>query len=405
MAAVQESRYWHYRTNNISQEHLNYLKTVECDWSFIGDVEVGEKAKGEHRHAVFKFSRSIRKSGVAKKVCSKRENKHNEGGYWYLAAKYLDSSIAQFVKYVFKGKTENIVHGDVNQYLDIAGLKIDKTMVGDVPTHQIIEKKSKDEILAENAEKKKKLDDERFYRASIGDITWFRENDRKYMCTADFNRQLVWAQPDATESLKDKNLDNYFIYGASGTGKSSSINYLYNDEKLYKKIKTNEKWDSYFNLVHETVYFDELDSMEDIEQAVGGYEGLKTMADAYPFAVRQNYGNRQLMIRPKRIIITSNYTPSAVFSTPNRYGRQICHIDTVLTTFKRRFKVMHISEWQKLNRIWFDQDILRTRPIEEHPDYNSTHELWIEEAELDSTSEFISIPKKRRSRNNSRISV
>lgn len=369
----QESRFWHYRTNDISDEHLDKLKNVSCVWSFIGNVESGEEEKGLHRHAVFKFNRSYRDSKVIKELCSRQETYANRDNSWYLEPKYINSSIEGFVKYVFKDNLTNLVHGNVS----IIGLRSEivqeqiQDMDPDLP-----KKLSKEEI----EENKRDLQRNRHKHASVGNIDWFRENDQKYMCGADFSRLLVWSQPDATKKL-DK-IENYFIYGDSGTGKSSSVDYLFPD--CYRKIKNNEKWDSYYNLKegHEVVYFDEMDSTDEFEMCMGGFVGIKEKTDIYPFPVRQNYGNRSLMIRPKMFIITSNFTPSQIFSTENKYGRKPPHLEMMLRTFNRRFKVMHVSEWHRLNNIKFDEEIQRIVPTEEY--------------ELPSDSVMVPIEKKRR---------
>lgn len=413
MSKVQESRYWHYRTNDISDIHLERLKQVQCEWSFIGDVESGDIEKGLHRHAAFKFNRSYRDSKVIKEVCARTETSFNRGSSWYLEPKYQNSSISSFVKYVFKGDLNNLVHGDVS----IIGLYSEtvqeqvQDMDPDLPKKEL----TKDE----KANARKLLDKERMYRASIGDTEWFRENDVRFMCGADYSRLLVWAQPDAKEFLEK--LDNIYIYGPSCQGKSSLAYFLYGKE-LYPKKKNNEKWDSYFNAVHTTVLFDEMDSLDTYEQCMGGFEGIKEKCDVYPFPVRQNYGNRSLLIRPKRFIITSNFTPSQVFSTENKYGRKPQHIEMMLTTFNRRFKVIHIDDLHRETGTYFNQTVQRTfyvsqqlemdRVIEEqrqlivkenpnmHKDdikvlinrYLQTYE----EKELPSDSEMIPIQKKSR---------
>lgn len=372
MTTTNASRYWHYRTNDLSDSHFEHLKLVDCEWIYIGTIEVGELEKGEHYHAAIKFKRSYEESYVMKRVCSKSETKHNRNATWYLEPKYASSTLEQFIKYVFKGDAASRLRfGEYHQ-----------EVLPETSKHTI---KSPDELFpktkeAEKAEAKKALELKRQDRAAHGDIDWFRENDQRFLMSADFNRLLVWAQPDATHRLEK--LENYFIYGDSGTGKSSSIDFLY--PNCYRKIKDNEKWDSYYNLNpdHETVYFDEMDDIDEFELCMGGFAGIKAKADVYPFAVRQNFGNRQLMIRPKRIIITSNFTPSQIFGQENKYGKRPKHIEMMLRVFNRKFKVMHISEWQAMNGIYFDTKIMRTRWINEEPELESTSEMISLESEL-----------------------
>lgn len=390
MSKIQESRYWHYRTNDISDEHLDKLKNVPCEWSYIGNVETGELEKGLHRHAAFKFNRSHRDSKIMKDVCARSETYANRDKTWYLEPKHTNSSIISFVSYVFKNDLKNLVHGDVS----IIGLRSEilqeqiQDMDPDSP-----KKLTKEEI----EENKKNLQKLRLTHASVGDIDWFRENDPKYMTGADFSRLLVWAQPDANKKL-DK-IENYFIYGDSGTGKSSSVDYLF--PCCYRKIKNNEKWDSYYNLRegHEVVYFDEMDSTDEFEMCMGGFVGIKEKTDIYPFPVRQNYGNRSLMIRPKMFIITSNFTPSQIFASENKYGRKPQHLEMMLRTFNRRFKVMHVSEWHAMHNIRFDQELQRIVPIVpfiEECQTDHSQDSYDSEEELPSTSLLVPIEKKRR---------
>lgn len=337
----KSSAYWHFRINDLSVEQYNYLKNADVEWIIIGNVEVGDIAKGQHYHCAVKFKRSYEFARVKKMLLFNQKLIHDI--HYWLEPKYEFSTIDQFINYCIKNGEQYRFGIDKEENEDLVDLPPSPT---------------KGELAEAN---KKELAIKRQEHSEIGDIEWFRKYDFKFMCSAEFNRLLVWAQPDATECLEM--LCNYFIYGNSGTGKSSSIEHLFPD--CYRKIKNNEKWDSFFNLrkSHETVYFDELDDMDSIEKCCGGYEGLKTMAEVYPFAVRQNYGNRQLMIRPKRIIISSNYSPSQIFGTPNKYGRVMPHIDMVLKTFHRKFKVLHITEWQKLNNIKFNKETMRTEDI------------------------------------------
>lgn len=335
---VKESRYWHFRINDLTNEQYNKIINSEYDWIRVGEIEPGRvDINNKHYHVAIKFKKAIPLSTVKGRLLL---NKDLHQDKWYLGAKYGDATILDFINYTIKN-----------------GCRFEKG----INKKELIENKKLDDEIKND---KIDINKERKYRASIGDLAWFDENDSSFMFTSTFNRMLVWAQPNKTEVLKSFRGD--FIYGTTGTGKSSSINYLFPD--CYRKIKNNEKWDSYFNLkdAHKVVYFDELDDLDTLEKCCGGFEGLKTMAEVYPFAVRQNYGNRELMIRPERIIITSNYTPSQIFSQENRYGKKMNNMETKLKQFYRKFKVWHISEWQKHNNIVFDTINQRTYSTEDY---------------------------------------
>lgn len=357
-----EGRYWHYRTNDISQEHVDRLKNVNCEWIFIGNIEEGEIKKGTHRHVAIKFSRSYRFKYVMKQLCTSAEIIPMFNATWHLGCKYQNSTVAQFIEYVFKNDLNNLIYGDVSV---LQGVKVDEA------TRQIVITKteSKEEI----QERKNELEKERHYRCSIGDINWYHENDTKYMSTADFNRKLVWAQPDVDKNEFLQEIKNIFLHGPSTTGKSSAIMFLIKNlwygslDALYMKNLSSDKWDGYWNLVHKIVHLNEIDNFDEVEVALGGFAGVKDKCDVYPFVVRCNFGNRNLLIRPERFSFCSNYTPNQLFAMPNKYGRMNANIEKMNAAFARRFKVYHIDTFQRKHGIYFDKIKERTFWIKDAP--------------------------------------
>lgn len=138
-------------------------------------------------------------------------------------------------------------------------------------------------------------------------------------------------------------LENYIIWGDSGTGKSSSIALLY--PHCYKKQKGSQYWDGYdkSNPEHETVWIDEM-SKETLATLTGkqdgGFEFLKELADRYPVTVDEKY-TKGFKIRPKRILITMNEHPTSLL--PDRA------IEVNKRALYRKFKILHISDWLNLN--------------------------------------------------------
>lgn len=393
----KESRYYHLRINDMSVMQYEHLKTLPtAEWVVIGQVENEERAKGRHYHVAIKFKHAVTQS-VARKRCLFDQNLHS--GKYYIQPKYICSSVRDFILYCVKNGTRHVTgqppissiqEATEDEIQDLEDAELDaiqqdrevnmeerNARIGEREYHNREEERSnmrpppagavEPHTVGHSAPRPTKLDlkrnaddslfEKRWTAAQAGDIEWFMTNDRKFMMTAPFGKLMSNAQPDVTTNLEEK--DNWFIYGEPGTGKSSSVDYLY--PNCYRKIKNNEKWDSYYTQRkdHEVVYFDELDTLEELELCMGGIGGLKEKTDIYPFPIRQNYGSRQITIRPKTMIITSNFTPSQLFSMPNKYGQTMRNIETFLRAFNRRWRVMHVDKWLKLKGLVFNQIMQR----------------------------------------------
>jgi hypothetical protein len=112
----------------------------------------------------------------------------------------------------------------------------------------------------------------------------------------------------------------FWIYGPTGSGKSHAVECSFPD--CYKKSMDDLKWfDGYSG--HETIYLEDLDVYQ---VRWGGL--LKRLADRWPMQTSVKGG--MLYIRPKRIIVTSNYDICDIWTDPQ-----------TLLPLQRRFKVIH----------------------------------------------------------------
>jgi len=155
---------------------------------------------------------------------------------------------------------------------------------------------------------------------------------------------LKQANDEFNEPLQGP-LNNFIIWGDSGTGKSSSISLLY--PACYKKQKGTQYWDAYdrTNPDHSIVWIDEM-SKETLKTLCGkpdgGFEFLKELGDRYAVTVDEKY-TKGYKIRPKMIIITMNEHPDTLL--PKRA------VEVNRRALYRKFKVLHVSEWLKMNNL------------------------------------------------------
>lgn len=153
-------------------------------------------------------------------------------------------------------------------------------------------------------------------------------------------------------------LDNAIIWGPTGTGKSSSIAYLF--PKCYKKQKGTHFWDGYDrkNPDHDIVWIDEmsLETMKTISgKTDGGFEFFKELGDRYPVFVDQKY-NKGEFIRPKRIIVTMNEHPTSLL--PDRASA------VNKAALYRKFHIYNVAEWLDLHDLECTNKGVRKRTID-----------------------------------------
>jgi len=119
-----------------------------------------------------------------------------------------------------------------------------------------------------------------------------------------YPRNIAYIRQEATRKqvLKDTEEENLWIYGPTKTGKSLMARTLYPD--LYLKM-CNKWWDGYEQ--QDVVLLEDFDQQHD---KLVHY--LKIWADRYPFPAETKGGS--FVIRPRRIIVTSNYHPEDIWT-------------------------------------------------------------------------------------------
>jgi len=115
-------------------------------------------------------------------------------------------------------------------------------------------------------------------------------------------------------------LTNKWIWGESGTGKSKFARTLFPDSTY---IKNQNKWFCGYDQ-------EECVLIDDVQPSWSGITALKNWADHYPFRAEIKGGS--MFIRPKAIVVTSNYSPEQCFPAEEDLG-----------PIRRRFNVIHYN--------------------------------------------------------------
>jgi hypothetical protein len=170
-------------------------------------------------------------------------------------------------------------------------------------------------------------------------LTRCQDGDWAYMAE---NEPYLWLMNEKKlrshyKCAKDiDTLENEWIYGPTGTGKSRYARDLH--PNAYIKDASTQWWDGYNG--EDVVIIDDLDKYH---VKMGYY--LKVWADHYAFPAQIKGG--QMMARPKKIIVTSNYHPSEIWQD-----------STTVDPIKRRFTMIHRDlPFQALTSEATDEDL------------------------------------------------
>jgi len=148
-----------------------------------------------------------------------------------------------------------------------------------------------------------KANKEILQRAEDGDFEWIKTNFPGKWIQDSAKLQSLFVRK--VEILQGDILPHEWWVGPTGCGKSRTVWELYPNH--YSK-QLNKWWDGYFN--EDVVVIEEWCPKNDITGS-----RLKIWADRYPFNAEIKGGNLK-NIRPKKIIVLSNYTMEQCFTNP-----------------------------------------------------------------------------------------
>lgn len=158
--------------------------------------------------------------------------------------------------------------------------------------------------------------------AKEGDDEWLEENEPQVSLLHD--KCILRAKKRAKKAPQtlDGEIEHEWYYGLPGTGKSRKAREENPD--AYIKDPKSQWWDGYDG--QEVVIIDDFDKYQ---VAQGG--DMKRWLDRYPFQAQYKGGME--LIRPRKIIVTSNYSPGEIWED-----------ELTRTAVERRLRVCHFGD-------------------------------------------------------------
>nr|WPR18789.1 MAG: hypothetical protein [Chemarfal virus 283] len=265
--AVTRSRNWQFTLNNYTEDDISLCRAVECKYIVFGK-EVAPTTGTPHLQGLVVFGNAKTQDQVRKVV----------KGHITLC----DGKVAAMAAYCKKG-------GEWEEH-------------GTAPLSQ----QKKGEKEKERWDRARQLAVEGKVEEVDSDIYM-----RYYSTLKKIAVDHLITPPDL------ETLENRWICGPSGCGKSRGVRAEY--PGAYNKDPKTRWWDGYVG--QETVVIDDLDVYD---KAIGG--DLKRWVDHYPFPAQMK--GSSVSIRPKRVIVTSQYTPEEIWEDPK-----------TLEALNRRFRI------------------------------------------------------------------
>jgi len=161
--------------------------------------------------------------------------------------------------------------------------------------------------------------------AESDDMAWLKENEPRIYAEGERTISSIRKRSRA-EAVDREVLDNVWIWGPTGTGKSRKARE--DNPGAYVKDPNSKWWDGYDG--QEVVIIDDFDKYQ---VSMGGQ--FKRWFDHYPFECEKK-GMAAYMIRPKKMVVTSNYPIEGIWQE-----------EETLEPMRRRFKVIHMASAER----------------------------------------------------------